>query len=81
MSLVSGHAFSLALTERGRLYGWGRNDQGQLGQGASMALDVYSMAVSASHAAAHTPATLPRYSHNEVLRRTKRSNGEPQLFL
>ena len=41
--LVSGHAFSLALTEEGNLFGWGRNDQGQLGQGGTMSLDVYAM--------------------------------------
>lgn len=41
--LVSGHAFSIALTEQGDLFGWGRNDQGQLGQGGTMSLDVYSM--------------------------------------
>jgi len=43
VSLVSGHAFSMALTDEGRLWVWGRNDQGQLGQGGTMSLDVYSM--------------------------------------
>uniref|UniRef100_A0A7S2AQB8 RCC1-like domain-containing protein n=1 Tax=Octactis speculum TaxID=3111310 RepID=A0A7S2AQB8_9STRA len=41
--LVSGHAFSLALTKDGVIYCWGRNDQGQLGMGATLSLDVYSM--------------------------------------
>jgi hypothetical protein len=45
VSLVGGHAFSMALTDEGRLWMWGRNDQGQLGQGGTMSLDVYSMQV------------------------------------
>lgn len=28
-----GHGHSIALTKQGRLYGWGSNQMGQLGQG------------------------------------------------
>ncbi|KAJ8614418.1 hypothetical protein CTAYLR_000740 [Chrysophaeum taylorii] len=41
--LEAGSAFSLALTDTGLVYVWGRNDQGQLGLGAGLAMDVYSM--------------------------------------
>jgi Regulator of chromosome condensation (RCC1) repeat len=41
--LSVGTAFTLALTDAGELYGWGRNDAGQLGLGGGMAMDVYAM--------------------------------------
>ena len=41
--ICSGHAFSLALTKDGIIHGWGRNDKGQLGVGASLSVDVYAM--------------------------------------
>lgn len=41
--ICSGHAFSLALTKDGIVHGWGRNDKGQLGVGASLSVDVYAM--------------------------------------
>lgn len=39
----AGHAFSLALTSEGEVYGWGRNDAGQLGLGGGLTMDVYAM--------------------------------------
>jgi Regulator of chromosome condensation (RCC1) repeat len=41
--LSVGTAFTLALTDAGELYGWGRNDAGQLGLGGGMSMDVYAM--------------------------------------
>ena len=41
--ICSGLAFSLALTKDGIIHGWGRNDKGQLGVGASLSVDVYAM--------------------------------------
>ncbi len=41
--IVAGMDFSAAVTEDGELYTWGRNDQGQLGHGAGMSLDMYSL--------------------------------------
>jgi len=43
VELVGGHAFTMARTASGRLWVWGRNDQGQLGQGGTISLDVYAM--------------------------------------
>jgi E3 ubiquitin-protein ligase HERC2 len=43
VELVGGHAFTMALSDEGKLYVWGRNDQGQLGLGGTLSLDVYSM--------------------------------------
>jgi E3 ubiquitin-protein ligase HERC2 len=42
-SIACGQASSYAVTEEGRLFAWGRNDQGQLGLGGGMSMDVYSM--------------------------------------
>jgi len=39
----AGHAFNLVLTDQGEVYCWGKNDQGQLGLGGGLAMDVYSM--------------------------------------
>ena len=33
--ISAGHGFALALTQSGTIFGWGKNDQGQLGQGGS----------------------------------------------
>lgn len=41
----AGHAFSLALTSEGEVFGWGRNDQGQLGLGGGLTMDVYAAEV------------------------------------
>jgi len=41
--IACGNSFTLALTDDGRIYGWGKNDQSQLGIGAGMAMDVYAM--------------------------------------
>ncbi|KAG5187127.1 putative regulator of chromosome condensation like protein [Tribonema minus] len=41
--LSVGHAFTLALASTGELYGWGRNDAGQLGLGGGFSMDVYAM--------------------------------------
>jgi alpha-tubulin suppressor-like RCC1 family protein len=30
VSVVAGHAFNLALTKAGKVYSWGRNEQGQV---------------------------------------------------
>lgn len=40
--IEGGKSFTLALNE-GVVYGWGRNDKGQLGTGFGMAVDMYSM--------------------------------------
>ncbi|CAM9836171.1 unnamed protein product [Chrysoparadoxa australica] len=40
-SISVGNAFTLALSEEGELYCWGRNDTGQLGQGGGLSMDVY----------------------------------------
>lgn len=41
--LEAGSAFSMALTSDNDVFVWGRNDQGQLGLGGGLAMDVYSM--------------------------------------
>mmetsp|Transcript_13955 Transcript_13955/g.20981 ORF Transcript_13955/g.20981 Transcript_13955/m.20981 type:complete len:450 (-) Transcript_13955:1322-2671(-) len=41
--LEAGSAFSLALTKDHYVFVWGRNDQGQLGLGGGLAMDVYAM--------------------------------------
>lgn len=43
VQLESGSAFSIALTDEQEMYVWGRNDQGQLGLGGGLAMDVYAM--------------------------------------
>jgi alpha-tubulin suppressor-like RCC1 family protein len=42
--ISGGKSFTMALKDDGVLYGWGRNDKGQLGIGFGMAVDMYSMA-------------------------------------
>ena len=42
-SLSTGKSFTLALTEQGVLYSWGRNHKGQLGTGLGLAVDIYAM--------------------------------------
>ena len=41
--IAGGKSFSLALTNEGVLYGWGRNHKGQLGTGLGLAVDMYAM--------------------------------------
>lgn len=41
--IAGGHSSTLALTREGVIYGWGRNQMGQLGTGFGMAVDMYSM--------------------------------------
>lgn len=43
LQIAGGKSFTLALTEEGVLYGWGRNHKGQLGTGYGMAVDMYAM--------------------------------------
>lgn len=43
MQIASGHAFNLVLTKEGKVFCWGRNEQGQLGLGGGISMDVYSM--------------------------------------
>ncbi len=43
VQIASGHAFNLVLTREGKVYTWGRNEQGQLGLGGGISMDVYSM--------------------------------------
>ncbi|CAN0365352.1 unnamed protein product, partial [Laminaria digitata] len=45
VDVQAGHAFSLALTSEGEVFGWGRNDQGQLGLGGGLTMDVYAAEV------------------------------------
>jgi len=39
----SGSSYSMAETASGEILAWGKNDQGQLGQGASLSMDIYCM--------------------------------------
>jgi alpha-tubulin suppressor-like RCC1 family protein len=41
--ISGGKSFTLALTDEGVLYGWGRNHKGQLGTGLGLAVDMYAM--------------------------------------
>lgn len=43
VQIAGGKSFTLALTNDGIVYGWGRNHKGQLGTGFGMAVDMYSM--------------------------------------
>lgn len=43
VQIAAGLAFTLALTSDGVLHSWGRNDKGQLGQGAGLSVDIYAM--------------------------------------
>eukprot|EP00752_Nemacystus_decipiens_P006950 g6237.t1 len=45
VDVQAGHAFCLALTSEGEVLGWGRNDQGQLGLGGGLTMDVYAAEV------------------------------------
>ncbi|CAN0259353.1 unnamed protein product, partial [Ectocarpus fasciculatus] len=45
VDVQAGHAFALALTSEGEVLGWGRNDQGQLGLGGGLTMDVYAAEV------------------------------------
>jgi alpha-tubulin suppressor-like RCC1 family protein len=42
-SLDAGSAFTVALDDAGLVHVWGRNDQGQLGLGGGLAMDVYAL--------------------------------------
>ena len=41
--IAGGKSFTLALTNDGIVYGWGRNHKGQLGTGLGLAVDMYAM--------------------------------------
>jgi len=41
--IAGGESFTLALTNEGVIYGWGKNAKGQLGTGYGMAVDMYAM--------------------------------------
>jgi alpha-tubulin suppressor-like RCC1 family protein len=41
--IAGGKSFTLALTDSGVVYGWGRNHKGQLGTGLGLAVDMYAM--------------------------------------
>ena len=41
--IAGGESFTLALTDEGVIYGWGKNAKGQLGTGYGMAVDMYAM--------------------------------------
>jgi len=41
--IAGGESFTLALTNEGIIYGWGKNAKGQLGTGFGMAVDMYAM--------------------------------------
>eukprot|EP00535_Pseudo-nitzschia_heimii_P002359 CAMPEP_0197192270 /NCGR_PEP_ID=MMETSP1423-20130617/24796_1 /TAXON_ID=476441 /ORGANISM="Pseudo-nitzschia heimii, Strain UNC1101" /LENGTH=425 /DNA_ID=CAMNT_0042645121 /DNA_START=138 /DNA_END=1415 /DNA_ORIENTATION=+ len=41
--IAGGESFTLALTDEGVIYGWGKNAKGQLGTGYGMAVDLYAM--------------------------------------
>jgi alpha-tubulin suppressor-like RCC1 family protein len=43
VQIAGGKSFTLALSQDGVVYGWGRNHKGQLGTGFGMAVDMYSM--------------------------------------
>ena len=43
ISIAGGKSFTLALTQDGVLYSWGRNHKGQLGTGLGLAVDIYAM--------------------------------------
>lgn len=41
--IAQGHAFTLALSEEGIVYAWGRNDKGQMGDGGGLLVDMYAL--------------------------------------
>ena len=43
VQIAGGKSFTLALTNDGVIYGWGRNHKGQLGTGLGLAVDMYAM--------------------------------------
>ncbi len=43
MSIAAGHAFTLALTSEGEVFGWGRDESGQIGIGGTLTMDIYKM--------------------------------------
>jgi alpha-tubulin suppressor-like RCC1 family protein len=43
VQIAGGHAFSLALNKGGIIHAWGRNNEGQLGTGMGLAVDMYAM--------------------------------------
>lgn len=49
VDIACGNSFCLALTSEGQIYGWGKNDQSQLGIGGSMSMDVYNMEYLPTH--------------------------------
>lgn len=43
VQIAAGHAFSLSLNKDGIVHAWGRNNEGQLGTGMGLAVDMYAM--------------------------------------
>eukprot|EP00516_Mucochytrium_quahogii_P006280 CAMPEP_0203763006 /NCGR_PEP_ID=MMETSP0098-20131031/15739_1 /ASSEMBLY_ACC=CAM_ASM_000208 /TAXON_ID=96639 /ORGANISM=" , Strain NY0313808BC1" /LENGTH=418 /DNA_ID=CAMNT_0050657609 /DNA_START=307 /DNA_END=1563 /DNA_ORIENTATION=- len=43
VDIACGHSFNLALDSDGKVWGWGKNDQSQLGLGGGISMDVYAM--------------------------------------
>ena len=41
--IVSGNEFTIAMTDEGELWGWGRNEKSQIGVGGGMSIDMYAM--------------------------------------
>ncbi len=43
VDIACGNSFCLALSDDGKVYGWGKNDQSQLGLGGGISMDMYAM--------------------------------------
>lgn len=70
--LQAGHAFALALTSEGEVLGWGRNDQGQLGLGGGLTMDVYAAEV--------LPRTIDALVDEKVRQKTRLSDPLSTFF-
>ncbi len=42
---TAGNSFTLALTTEGEVFGWGRDDYGQIGTGGGLIMDVHQIEV------------------------------------